>query len=783
MTLNSKIQYISGVGPKMAAKLNKLGVETIRDLLLYFPRRYNDYTTITPIASIGNSNIESQISKQTLNSKFKIQNSDCYTISGTIIGIANRKTRRRGFTVTEAVVADDSGSLKVVWFNQPYLAKMLRAGSNVILNGKVGFDAYSNGLVMESPVRANRPKIVPVYGETAGISSFYIAKLVAKVIYLIDEILEHLPHQYVISSGRSPVERSSEKNEILRQAQDDAGRQISPTPPVAGGRNDSLSRLLPIQDAILSIHQPRNAEELEKAQRRLAFDELFFISLRANLTNLELKKEKALLVKADITKLKKMIVKLPFELTSDQKKALWAIMKDMEKDVPMSRLLNGDVGSGKTIVAALAAWTALEAGKKTLVMCPTTILANQHYETFCKIFSGAGVRVGIKTSSREEVSLNYESGIMNHGSDKNHNTKYKIHDSNIIIGTQALIQKGVRFNNVALVVADEQHRFGVAQRAALHNLHDGESKPHFLSMTATPIPRTLHLALFGDLDISVIREKPADRKEIKTRFVQQADREKAYEFIRDQIKSGRQCFVICPLIEDTNDSVVISSEVERSHEISPTVSRGRNDNLSLFESERKSVKAEFEKLKKIFPEFKIEMLHGKMSSKRGSASGGKGKDEIMAGFSKGETQILVSTSVVEVGVDVPNAAVMIIEDAERFGLAQIHQFRGRVGRAEHQSYCFLFSNTQSEKALQRLKSLEAVSDGFKLAEIDLETRGPGVIFGTEQSGLLDLKMASFSDRILIEEASAAAKVIAPEIKSYPKLLEKLSEFTASKHME
>jgi len=304
------------------------------------------------------------------------------------------------------------------------------------------------------------------------------------------------------------------------------------------------------------------------------------------------------------------------------------------------------------------------------------------------------------------------------------------------------------------VVVDEQHRFGVKQRQKLLEIgNEDEFRPHFLSMTATPIPRTLHLALFGDLDLSLIKEKPANRKEIKTRFVESANRQKAYEFIRAHLKAGRQAFVICPLIEEKDDKKV-----------------------DLFEEDRKSVLAEYERLKKdVFPEFEIAMLHGKMKAAE--------KEAIMADFVANKSKILVSTSVVEVGVDVPNATVMMIEDAERFGLAQIHQFRGRVGRGEHQSFCLLFSGSRSEKALQRLRALEATADGFKLAEIDLETRGPGAIFGTEQSGSLDLKMANLSDWELIDNASKAAKEIAPELNNFPLLKEKLEQFESSKHLE
>jgi len=784
--LGSKIQYLSGVGPKMAAKLNKLGIVTVSDLIFYYPRAYKDFTKIQRISEIRSLNYGETIS-----------------IRGKIIGIANKKTSRRHITVTEAVVEDESGSIKIVWFNQPFLTKILTVGREIILNGKFEYNFFSKEVVMESPERTLKPCIVPVYSETAGITSKYISRLVSSIkeqISSIDEWLpEHLLHhpEFItrynsqefkalkdcscLSSGSQgdgipkPIRQAQGVSEIESQVRDDSD----------GFRDDKRGYdLLPIQTALLNIHFPQNSEMIDAARRRIAFDELLMIALRANLSKEELKKESAPKIEISDDQISRFTKSFPYELTGDQKKAAGQILKDLAKPVPMNRLLNGDVGSGKTVVAAIAAYGAIKAGFRVAVMCPTEILAQQHFKTFCGLFNDHNISVGVYTANFKD---NFQFKISNLKSISNSqiiNKKQKESDilnSNIIIGTHALIQKDVELENLGLVVIDEQHRFGVKQRQALLELRTDEKlKPHFLSMTATPIPRTLHLALFGDLDLSVIREKPKDRKEIKTRFVESKNREKAYDFIRAHIEAGRQAFIICPLIEDkeiSNDEFLISNQISSS----------KSQVQNLFEQDRKSVKAEYEKLQKIFPDFKIEMLHGKMpATARSRTEGGRGKEEIMAEFSEGKIDILVSTSVVEVGIDVPNATVMMVEDAERFGLAQIHQFRGRVGRGEHQSFCFLFSSTMSSVALERMKSLEMTSDGFRLAEIDLEQRGPGAVFGTEQSGMLDLKMANFSDRNLIEEASSAAKEIIeadPDLKNHPALKEKIKNLMENRHLE
>ena len=737
MDFETKVQFLHGVGPKIAQRLKKLGVETVHDLLFYFPRRYEDYTVVSKINKLPNTIGEYK------------------TIKVKIINITNRRTSRRRFTVTEAVVADETGSIKIVWFNQPYLTKMLKPGFELILNGKVTFDSFSRQLQMESPNRATKPKIVPIYPETAGIHSYYIAKLESRIENLASKIQEYIPA------------------EIIRE-----------------------NNLLSIQAAISTVHQPENSASLEKAKERMAFDELFLFSLQKQLTKRDIQIHKAPAMQIDEKFLQNFVKKLPFKLTDAQRKSAWQIILDLkgqenlkfkiqnlklrnsyDKNTtkPMNRLLNGDVGSGKTVVAAIATAVVVKNGFRVALMAPTEILANQHFSTLSEILEPDKISVGLITGHKKDRC-----------------------DADVVVGTHALISGKTKIDNIALVIIDEQHRFGVSQRARLltpyestnlakvqnYESNDNETmkqsnndffRPHFLSMTATPIPRTMSLVVFADLDVSVIDEMPAGRKKIITKVVAAENRQKSYDFIRGEIKKGHQAFVICPIIAEGD-------------EIQNAKIKDQNYGMDLFEEDRKSVTKEYEKLsKEIFPDLKIARLHGKMPATprkggRGLASGGKSKQEIMEAFRNGKYDILVSTSVVEVGVDIPNATVMMIEDAERFGLAQLHQFRGRVGRSHKQSYCLLFSSSGSENVKKRLSYMESVSSGFKLAEKDLELRGPGQLYGYQQSGFWEFKFASISDRIMIEKATEAAKEIADGgIEKYPKLKEKVGE--TAKHLE
>ena len=702
MDLKTKVQFIKGVGPKIAEKLDKLGVKTVQDLLFYFPRAYLDYTKITKIGDLESSDIRTRTLGEDQNQNI--------TIKVKIINIANRSTRRRKFTITEAMVADESSSIKVVWFNQPYLAKMLSASRELILNGKISFDRFSGQLQMESPTRTNYPRIVAVYSETVGISSGFISRLISNSKFLIPNINEYLPE------------------EMIRK-----------------------NNLMGIQQAILTLHQPDNSASIKKARERMAFDELFLFLLQKQLLKNDIQLQQAPAMKIDQNFLQKFVASLPFELTAAQKKVSWKIIQDLAKNKPMNRLLNGDVGSGKTIVAAFAAAVAVKNGFRVALMAPTEILANQHYKTLSKIFKLHGASVGLVTAA-ETKKLSAISRQLS---------------ADILVGTQALLHLKEPIGDLGLVIIDEQHRFGVSQREALINSKfqgpdpkkitannyqpTANFRPHYLSMTATPIPRTMSLVVFANLDVSVIDEMPKNRKKIITKVISPAARQKAYDFVEAEAKVGHQTFVICPLIED--------KETIKSN---------------LFDEDKKTVVKEAERLQReVFPNLRIAMLHGKLKSQE--------KEAIMTDFKAKKYDILVSTSMVEVGVDILSATVMMIEDAESFGLAQLHQFRGRVGRSNMQSHCLIFSSSNSENARRRLSYMEKISSGFELAEKDLQLRGPGQMYGYQQSGFWDFSFADIGDRIMIERATEAAKSIASVIDKYSELKKKVGEIR--KHLE
>jgi len=613
-------------------------------------------------------------------------------------------------SIVEFTVIDDSSSIKIIYFNQPYLKDTFKEGEKLYFYGRVGYDFQVGSKSMASPTFSKEPQIVPIYPETKNVTSKYLGRLIKPLLIGDLKIEEFLP-EFVITDA-----------DLLKPA-----------------------------EAITKIHQPKSLVDNDQAKKRFAFEELYLTAIKAQLFRLQLKKKKAHSINVSDQSLINFTKSLPFTLTNAQRKAAWQIITDIKQAQPMNRLLNGDVGSGKTVVAAMAIYAAKEAGLKSIVLAPTEILANQHFESLKKTLEPFKFKIGLLTSSRKEKGQGFD----------------------LLIGTHALLFDQDKIENIGLVVIDEQHRFGVAQREALLNSYEitnscskvrnyesvrtGKEiiRPHLLSMTATPIPRTLQLTLYGDLDVSIIDEQPSDRKRIKTTVYLDQERKAAYEKIRTEVKMGRQAFVICPLIEE-------AESVD-----------------TLFDMDKKSVTAEYKKLKEqVFPEFKIGLLHGRLKAKE--------KAEVMNKFSKGEIDILVSTSVVEVGVDIPNASVMMVEDAERFGLAQLHQFRGRVGRAEHQSHCLLMTGSTNPVAITRLKALEEFDSGFQLAEIDLKQRGPGQVYGEIQSGFDSLRLDWISDIFILDEAREAAKKtikLDPELAKYPKLREKLDQKFSTVHME
>ena len=693
MNLNTPINQIQKIGPIYAKRLHKFGIKEVKDLLFHFPSRYQDFSKITVIGDVGLG--------------------ETVTIMGKVLDIVNTRSPRKRMNITEAIIEDASGAIRAVWFNQPYLVQNLRKGLSVVLSGKTTFS--NDSLFLSSPSYevasetqnlSHTGRIVPVYPETAGITSRWFRYIIKPLLSLADKIPEYLN------------ENTLKKHDI---------------PPLSQALND--------------IHFPETLEGAERARKRIAFGELYLVQLVALKEKLNLKKEKAPKIQLNVALAKDFVSSLPFTLTDSQRAASWEILQDLESPHPMNRLLEGDVGSGKTVVAALAALETIKSGYQVAIMAPTEILAEQHFNGFTKFLDPYRITVAILTRNAHKKT-----------SQKIKSSPFKISKArvaketaegkiDIIIGTHALIQETVRFKNLGLIVIDEQHRFGVEQRAKLTK--KGKVTPHLLSMTATPIPRTLSLAVYGDLDLSLITQMPKGRKKIISKIVSPAGRAQAYAFIRDQIAQGRQAFVICPLVEESK------------------------------KIEGKAAKKEQEKLQKeIFPDLKISLLHGKMK--------GKEKEKIMQTFKDKEADILVSTSVVEVGIDIPNATVMLIEGADRFGLAQLYQFKGRVGRGEHQSYCFLFTDSTAKTTRQRLKALLAAKNSFELAEADLKIRGPGDFLGSRQSGMPDLAMASLSDLEFVKSVRAEVEdVLAkdPELETNPLLRAKYEAFRKEIHFE
>jgi ATP-dependent DNA helicase RecG len=663
-SVDSPITVVGGISSSLAAKFGRLGVKTIRDLLYLFPNRHLDYSQCKFISQLSEG--EEQ----------------------TIVAHVwqSQETRPGGRRSTEAIVGDETGNVRVVWFNNPYLAKKLRTNMKVVISGRVSL--FNGRHVFESPEwelaeekeLVHTGRLVPIYPLTQGLRTRQVRLLMKRVV-------------------------------------DQWAGQLDDFLPAAVKRRGNL---LDLPVAISQAHYPEDEAMKSRARFRLAFDELFLLQLGV-LSRKRDWQASQLGNPVSVAKpvLERFIGALPFKLTVAQQRVLGEVLGDLQKPIPMSRLLQGEVGSGKTVVATAALLATAASDYQGAFMAPTEILAEQHFAGICQLLG----RVGHQ--ERAESNLSTYSGVLPRPftvalliGDVKSAKKQGLHqlissgEIDIAIGTHALIQKEVEFQRLGLVVVDEQHRFGVTQRSALRQKG---FNPHVLVMTATPIPRTLALTLYGDLDLSVVDELPPGRQAVKTRWLQPTQRESAYAFIRRQVAEGRQAFVICPFVEE--------SEVIQV----------------------KAAVAEYERLsREVFPDRRLGLLHGRMSA--------AAKDEVMRGFRAGELDILVSTPVVEVGIDVPNATVMLVESAERFGLSQLHQFRGRVGRGQEQSYCLLLAENPSEIGLRRLGLIEETQDGFALAEKDMELRGPGEFFGVRQSGLPDLRMARLSDVTLLELA-------------------------------
>lgn len=714
-TINDPISRLPYVNPKVEKLLLKIGIKTIRDLLMRAPSRYVDFSNIKKMRDIAIG--------------------ETCTVQGKILSIKNRRLPWGKPNITEAVITDNTRSVKAVWFNQPFLVRNMKEGQIINISGKTSL--YKKDICFSHPTYeiigkkelAHTGRIVPIYPETKGLTSRWIRFLMAHALKYAEQIQDILPQEIIIKENLSPL-----------------------------------------KIAIKNLHFPATIQESQKAKKQLAFEELFIIQLMILSLKKEVKSQKAPKIKIDIDSVKQFVSCLPFQLTNDQKKSAWQILKDTEKPSPMNRLLNGDVGSGKTIVAAIAALNTAKDNWQVAYIAPTEILARQHFQTFCKFLRPFNLQIALSTSSESKIfdpELNQEYKV------KKSDLLKKIESAqiNIAIGTHALIQKKVKFSKLGLVIIDEQHRFGVAQRAALlqaPNSPTGQTKlfiPHLLSMTATPIPRTLMLTIYGDLDVSILNEMPKNRQKIITKIIMPQERNKVYNFIKEEIKNGRQIFVICPRIESSESQIT-------NYELRPTQQK-------LLNEEVKNVKEEYKKLsEEIFQDLKIAMLHGKLKPKE--------KEEIMTNLKNNKINILVSTSVIEVGIDIPNATVMMIESADRFGLAQLHQFRGRIGRGHHQSYCFLMAESEDKINNDRLQALIKSDNGFQLAQRDLEIRGPGEFLGARQSGLADMAFVSFADIFLLEKVRNSAITLFkkdPDLQQYPSLKSQIKKLEQKTHLE
>lgn len=668
--LSSPVTILPGIGPRNSQNLSRLGIYTLKDLLFYFPRRYDDYSQLKPIN--------------------RLNYNEQATIIGTVKSISTQPIRGGKIQRTEAIITDGSGSLRVNWFNQPYLARRLHMGMQISLSGKI--DQYLGRLIMNNPdwealeqQQLSTNRIVPIYRLSAQIAAKWLRRVMnLGVSSYAQRVRDHLP--------------------IWVQQK---------------------ANLVNLTTALTQIHFPDSAEELEQAKNRLSFDEIFLLQLGVLQQKRAWQDRDALSFPVDDRWLEEKTQSLPYELTKAQLKVIQDIRQDLNSGRPMNRLIQGDVGSGKTVVAAIGIAMVTQSGSQAAIMAPTSILAEQHYNNMLKILASPDTndaQTEANSPGQNSHPLQADQIRLLIGAtpeDEKQKIRQELLEGKIklVIGTHALIQDPVTFADLQMVVVDEQHRFGVEQRAALRVKGDNA---HLLVMTATPIPRTLALSIYGDLDLSIIDELPAGRQPVSTHILPPRNRERAYSLIRSNLELGRQAFIIYPLVEESENSETKAATEEYSH-----------------------IQQE------IFPNYNIGLLHGRLKPEE--------KEKVMAEFKSGECHILVSTSVIEVGVDVPNATVMLIEGANRFGLAQLHQFRGRVGRGSEQSYCLLIPDTADDLDNERLAVLSQTNDGFLLAEKDLEQRGPGQFLGTRQSGYSEFQLANLTKIEVIEKAQRLAQ--------------------------
>lgn len=687
LNINSDIDQLHSIAANLKTGFKKIGINTIGDLLWYFPWRYDDLSKV--------KNINELEEDQLATIKVKIKN------------IRSYRSWKQKMMITEILASDESDNIQAVWFRQKFIAQILKAGDEIYLSGKAQKKNLSWQMINPTyekfkldPIHSAR--LVPIYHLTSRISQKQLRFLINKALKEVLSDDEPLPA------------------ELLKK-----------------------EAYLGLKESLQEIHFPNEEPRLKQAVKRLKFQELFYLQCKYQLAKQEYQAQATYQIPLENELVNQAIKDLPWQLTVDQQTALYDVLADLEKTKPMNRLIEGDVGSGKTVVAMLAGLNAIAQGLQVALMAPTEILARQHFINSLTI---------IPKQFHKQIALltknNYITGEQKNLTKNKLTTHIKNNDIKFIIGTHALIQDKINFAKLGLVIIDEQHRFGVGQRKALKEKNQDNKAPHLLSMTATPIPRTLSLTLYGDLDISLIKEKPAGRQPVKTFLVPDSKRQDAYKFIREKIQAKQQVFVICPLIDES-------------------------DKLGV-----KSVTQEYAKLNKdIFPDLEIRMLHGKLKT--------EDKQKIMEDFKQNKFPILVATSVIEVGVDIPQATVMLIEGAERFGLSQLHQFRGRIGRNDLASFCMLFVSDKSQLQKERLQALTKTNDGFELADLDLQLRGAGEIFGTRQTGLIKLKIAKLSDTVLIKKAQNwAQKMLGNNKYLKSKTLQKIiQDLSTETHLE